>query len=151
MSKNSYGFYLSKWENDKSKIMALRQKVLLKELGIAADSLENNKDPDSFHVIAYNDASEPIGTGCINSKGQLGFLMVLDQWRRRRVGMAIVKYLLFIAKRLNLPSVTVESPQAAVNFYLSAGFEKTDHSYEQDGIHYCKLIKMLEIAKPIVH
>ena len=146
MSKNSYGFYLSNWKNDKSKILGLRQEVLTKELGIEVNLLENSNDSDSCHVIACNDANVPIGTGCINKEGQFGFLLVLDQWRRRRVGMAIVKYLLYIARRLNLPCVTVESPENIICFYQKAGFIKTDQSFERDGTRYWKLMKMVEMV-----
>lgn len=125
--------------------------MLISELGIPDDQLESIKDPDAYHVLAYNGKSEPIGTGCINTDGQLGFVLVLNEWRGRTVGLAILKYLLLIARRLDLPSVTVECPENVVNFYMTEDFEKTDHSFERDGVQYWKLVKVLDKSKPLVH
>jgi len=151
MSSQSYGFYVSQWQTNSSKILQLRQDVLVEEYGGKIESIQELNDPESFHIIAYDGDSNAIGTGSMSIEGIIKHVVVLNKWRRRTIGKAIVLYLLNIAKIKNLPCTVVTAPESLLGFYQSLKFEKTDVTVMLQGVRHLKLVRPVRKSKAIVH
>ena len=149
MSKSGYSFYLSKWKDHQYKIQQIREIVFVKEYGLPPNRINNDSDPDCYHVLAYDSDGNTIGTGCIHPDGEIGQIAVLKSWRGRTVGKAILIYLLHIAKTLHLPSVWVNAVEPTTRFYQSKNFNLTDESMFVEGIRYRKMVHLIEQHKTI--
>lgn len=150
MSKSGYSFFLSKWDKHQSDIYQVRDSVFVQEFGLAEKNIQNQQDPESYHVLAYDADGQIIGTGTIYPNGEIGHVAVLKPWRGRTVGKAILIFLLQIAERLHLPSVWVDAVDSTAKFYQSKQFHLTDQSSSIDGYHFRRMVKTLE-SKMLLH
>lgn len=149
MSKPGYSFYLSKWKDHQNTIQHIRETVFVKEFGFSRNQIISDSDPDCYHVLAYDGDGSTIGTGCIHPNGEIGQIAILPSWRGRTIGKAILIYLLQIAKTLHLPSVWVNAVEPTTRFYQSKNFELTDESRHIEGVHYRKMVHLIETQKTI--
>jgi N-acetylglutamate synthase-like GNAT family acetyltransferase len=148
-SKSGYSFYLSKWKDHQDKIQHIREKVFVKEFGLPTTRIQHGLDADCYHVLAYDNSGNTIGTGCIHPNGEIGQIAVLSPWRGRTVGKAILVYLLHVAKTLHLPSVWVNAIEPTTRFYQSKDFDLTDESTLIEGVRYRKMVHLIEHSKTI--
>jgi len=150
MSKSGFAFYLSKWDKFQSEIQQIRSRVYVEEVGLSQKHICWEQDKESYHVLAYTQEGELIGTGSIKPNGEIGHIAVLRAWRGRTIGKAILNYLLHVAERLYLPSVWVDAMDQHVDFYQSKNFNVTDQNTSKDGHTFTRLVRSFE-AKNTLH
>jgi GNAT superfamily N-acetyltransferase len=74
------------------------------------------------HALAYDDAGKAIGTGRMLPDGQIGRMAVIEEWRRRGVGAALLEALVAEARKRGYKDVSLVAPLQAAEFYRSQGF-----------------------------
>ncbi len=133
----------SEWEN----YFNFRWEKLRKPLGMSKDSLKDEKEQDSFHLIAVDDKKKIIGTGRLhfNSKreGQIRYMAVSELIQRRGVGSEIVLKLESIAKKNGAKEIVLNARENAINFYLSLGYKETKPYHSDTGIPHTTMNKQL--------
>ena len=129
------------------KYFNFRWKKLRKPLGMAKDSLKDELEDESFHLVVLNEEEEAIGVGRLhfNSKteGQIRYMAVSDSTQRKGVGSKIVTKLEEYALSQGIREITLNARENAISFYLSMRYKETG-PYESDtGIPHITMRKKL--------
>ena len=121
----------SEWET----YFNFRWEKLRKPLGMPKDTLKDDKEQDSCHLIAVDSDEEVVGTGRLhfNSKqeGQIRYMAVNESIQRKGLGSSIVLELEMMAKKKGAKRMVLNARENAVNFYLSLGYKELE-PYESD-------------------
>lgn len=117
MSTSGYTFVLGNWRNDAATIRAVREQVLIAEIGLAREHLDVADENAAFHVLAYDSAGRPVGTARMQRDGKIDYVAVLRPWRGRTVGGALLAYLHHIAYAQGIQHVWAVVPEAARRFF----------------------------------
>ena len=133
----------SEWET----YFNFRWEKLRKPLGMPKDTLKDDKEQDSCHLIALDSDEEVVGTGRLhfNSKqeGQIRYMAVNESIQRKGLGSSIVLELEMIAKKKGAKKMVLNARENALNFYLSLGYKEIE-PYESDtGIPHTTMSKEL--------
>ena len=133
----------SEWES----YFNFRWEKLRKPLGMPKDTLKDDKEQDSCHLIAVDSDEEVVGTGRLhfNSKqeGQIRYMAVNESIQRKGLGSSIVLELEMMAKKKGAKKMVLNARENALNFYLSLGYKEIE-PYESDtGIPHTTMSKEL--------
>jgi predicted GNAT family N-acyltransferase len=110
------------WTTDLADLRAVREQVFIVEQRIPEADEWDALDARSRHVIARDANDRPIGTGRLTPEHTIGRMAVLDAWRGRGVGAAIVSALLDQARALGYPALEAHAQVHAIPFYEKFGF-----------------------------
>lgn len=132
-------FYLevAHWETDQEVLRHVRDKVFVQEQQVPVEEEWDGEDPRCTHVVVRDLQHRPIGTGRLAPDGKLGRMAVLPNWRRRRVGSAILQALLDLAHDAGMREVWCHAQSSARRFYEHFGFAAEGEEFAEAGIpHY---------------
>jgi predicted GNAT family N-acyltransferase len=110
------------WTTDLADLRAVREQVFIVEQRIPEADEWDALDARSRHVVARDANDRPIGTGRLTPERTLGRMAVLDAWRGRGVGAAIVSALLDQARALGYAALEAHAQVHAIRFYEKFGF-----------------------------
>lgn len=122
------------WPADMADLRAVRTKVFVEEQAVPEDEEWDELDALSQHVIARDQHGKPIGTGRLTPKGMIGRMAVLQEWRGRGVGDAVLRVLLETARDRHFREIEIHAQSHALAFYERAGFEAYGEEFEECGI-----------------
>jgi len=125
---------LMPWEQARSIAGPIRWAIFVGEQDVPPGIELDEKDADSMHAIAYDEAGKAIGTGRLLPDGHIGRMAVVKEWRRRGVGAALLEALIEEARRLGHAEVALSAQLQAAEFYRSHGFAAEGKVYEEAGI-----------------
>ena len=115
-------------------LRAIREPVFVVEQKVPLELEWDELDPKCRHVIARDDEHRPIGTGRLTPEHKIGRMAVLQEWRGRGVGEALLQALIEQARALGLPEVALHAQADAIGFYEKFGFEPYGERFEEAGI-----------------
>lgn len=110
------------WEKDKHRLKALREHVFVLEWRVPEASEFDEHDSSACHVLIVNDENEPIATGRLTKRGELGRIAVKRCHRTLPVYRALFDALINTAKRNNVPIIKVVCNLESVSYHQSIGF-----------------------------
>ncbi|WP_266159862.1 GNAT family N-acetyltransferase [Dyella silvatica] len=120
--------------SDREALRALRLEVFVREQNVP-ESLEwDDLDATSLHVLARNQAGEPIGCGRLTPKYKIGRMAVQRDWRGHGVGAALLHKLIDQARSLGWPEVSLDAQVQAMGFYAREGFVAIGEVFDDAGI-----------------
>ena len=122
------------WHTDAALIRQVRRCVFIEELGIPAELEWDGRDAAAAHVLALDDAGNPVGTGRLLDDASLGRMAVLSSCRRQGVGRRLLAALMAIARQRHYPVIHLDAQTSVLNFYLSQGFMPTGPVFTKAGI-----------------
>ena len=133
----------SEWES----YFNFRWEKLRQPLGMPKDTLKDNKEQDSCHLIAVDSDEEVVGTGRLHfnseQEGQIRYMAVNESIQRKGLGSSIVLELEMMAKKKGAKKMVLNARENALNFYLSLGYKEIE-PYESDtGIPHTTMSKEL--------
>src|SRR5688500_7973965 len=111
---NGYTLRIANWQNDSGALRAIREAVFIHEQGIPPDLEWDEFDASCIHVLAVDSAGKPVGTARLLMDGSIGRMVVLEEWRGKGVGSALVQYLLGQARGRQIPQITLNAQTEAV-------------------------------------
>jgi predicted GNAT family N-acyltransferase len=121
-------------DSDREALRALRFEVFVREQNVP-ESLEwDELDATSIHVLARNEADEPIGCGRLTPKHKIGRMAVQRDWRGHGVGAALLHKLIDQARALGWPAVSLDAQIQAMGFYEREGFVAISDVFDDAGI-----------------
>jgi len=133
----------SEWES----YFNFRWEKLRKPLGMPKDTLKDDKEQDSCHLIALDSDEEVVGTGRLhfNSKqeGQIRYMAVNESIQRKGLGSSIVLELEMMAKKKGAKKMVLNARENALNFYLSLGYKEIEPHESDTGIPHTTMSKEL--------
>lgn len=116
----------------------LRYEVLRKPWGQPENSVRDEWEDQSLHVLMIDDAGKAIATGRLqyNSdiEGQIRSMAVAETFRGFGLGTQILKFLEQKAKEKNFSKIVLDARDNAVKFYGKNGYVIDGSSYTLFGV-----------------
>jgi N-acetylglutamate synthase-like GNAT family acetyltransferase len=130
----------------------LRWQVLRKPLGMEKGTERDDREGQSFHVMACDDQRRVIGVGRLHfnssMEAQIRYMGVAEDCRLRGVGRAMLMYLEGVAKERGMRTIVLNARQDVAGFYASAGYEVTGPGPTMFGkVRHVRMAKELLAAK----
>lgn len=126
----------SDYEQGLADLRRVRETVFVEEQGVPPALEWDALDPDCHHVIARDEAGQPIGTGRLTPMRTIGRMAVLPGWRGRGVGDALLVALLDQARGLGWRDLSLHAQATAIGFYARAGFLPVGERFDEAGIEH---------------
>ena len=106
--------FIADWREHKTAILSVRRAVFIDEQGVS-EALELDADDHQYtHALAVSDGGDAIATGRL-AGAQIGRMAVLESWRGRGVGAAILRCLIAAAGDAQFAACYPERASARAN------------------------------------
>jgi len=129
------------------KYFNFRWKMLRKPLGMSKETLKDELEDESHHLVAVDEQKEVIGGGRLhfnnNREGQIRYMAVSNTIQRKGLGSAIVSELEAIAREKGIQEMVLNARENAISFYLSMGYKETGPYKSDTGIPHITMCKKL--------
>jgi len=127
---------LADFNNDFSKIKEIRTSVFINEQNVPIELEWDEFDNDSTHILAYY-GNKAVGTARLLADGHIGRMAVLKDYRHRKIGKKMLKYMLELAHKNLITEIELSAQEHAIEFYKKQGFSVISDVYLDAGIpHY---------------
>jgi len=136
---NPFTVSLVGWHDGEPLLKSVREAVFILEQGVPAELEWDGLDESARHALALSHQGDAIGCGRIFSDGHIGRIAVLTQWRKQKVGTAIMEALLDYANSHDYKQVDVDAQTHAVPFYRSFGFAERGKEFMDAGLPHIKM------------
>jgi len=134
------------WNRDQSALRHVREIVFVHEQGVPLELEWDGIDPDCQHVLAEDERGIAIGTGRLLPDGHIGRMAVLQSWRNRGAGSALLRELIAIAAERGLTEVVLNAQTRALKFYERNGFAAEGQVFLDAGIPHQRMRKGLSAS-----
>jgi predicted GNAT family N-acyltransferase len=132
------------WHDGEPLLRAIREAVFVREQSVPEELEWDGKDEDCRHALALSLNGDAIGCGRIQANGHIGRIAVLPQWRKQKVGTAVMEALLDEARSRGYKQVDVDSQTYAIPFYQKFGFVEYGKEFMDAGLPHKKMkLKLL--------
>ncbi len=138
-----YRIRVADWKADRDKLRAVREAVFVAEQKVPLELEWDEEDLRCVHVVAETNDGAAIGTGRLLPDGHIGRMAVLQAWRRRGVGSALLAALVDLAKRAGHAVVRLHAQSYAVDFYRQHGFTAQGKEFMEAGIAHRYMTRAL--------
>ena len=122
------------WTQAQARARKIRDAVFIVEQKVPVELEWDDWDSRSDHALALDGNGNPIGTARLLPDGHLGRMAVLDPWRGKGVGRALVEALLQRARERGLRRIVLHAQTHASGFYRKLGFAEFGAPFEEAGI-----------------
>jgi predicted GNAT family N-acyltransferase len=137
-----YTFVIASWPRDRGEIIMLRAQIPA-EIG-SGFSNDDSGDENAWHLLAFNNAGQPVGTARMQRDGRVDYVLVLQAWRGFTVGGAMLSYLRHIATCTRLESIWTVAPASVENFFIRNGFQFAAGEPGAGGTESRKMVRYIE-------
>ena len=136
---NSFTVSLVRWQDGEPLLKSIRDAVFVREQGVPAELEWDGLDEGCRHALAISHQGDAIGCGRMLANGHIGRIAVLPQWRKQKVGTAIMEALLDYARTHDYPQVDVDAQTYAVPFYRKFDFVDEGKEFIDAGLPHIKM------------
>ena len=140
---NPFTVSLVCWHDGEPLLKSIREAVFIREQGVPAELEWDEFDERCRHALALSQRGEAIGCGRIFSTGHIGRIAVIQQWRKKKVGTAIMEALLDYARAHDYKQVDVDAQTQALPFYRGFGFAEQGEEFIDAGLPHIKMTLQL--------
>ena len=131
------------WKN----YFIFRWELLRKPLGMSKESLEDDLEDSSYHLMGIDDENNVIASGRVhfndNNQAQIRYMAVKDSYKRKGIGSEIVTKLEDYASSKGAKKMVLNARENALSFYLSLGYLEKGPYQSDTGIPHSKMEKAL--------
>jgi len=131
------------WKN----YFIFRWELLRKPLGMSKESLEDDLEDSSYHLMGVDDENNVIASGRVhfndNNQAQIRYMAVKDSYKRKGIGSEIVTKLEDYASSKGAKKMVLNARENALSFYLSLGYSEKGPYQSDTGIPHSKMEKDL--------
>ena len=129
------------------KYFKFRWEMLRKPLGMSKETLKDELEDESSHLIAVDEQKIVVGAGRLhfnnNKEAQIRYMAVSNTIQRKGLGSAIVSELETIAREKGILEMVLNARENAISFYLSMGYKETGPYKSDTGIPHITMCKKL--------
>lgn len=129
------------WESrDADAARAIRMDVFVREQKVPAELELDQSDQTAYHVLAFDAAGEPCGTGRLFADAEhpecahIGRMAVLPAARGSGCGRSLLRALIAEARRREFEKAVLSAQTHALAFYSREGFVPYGEQYVEAGI-----------------
>ena len=142
---NNLEFRVPKNEDEFNEYDLFRWRLLRKPIGKTIESLKDEYEDNSFHLIGVID-NQIVACGRLHfiddSKAQIRYMAVDEKYQRKGLGSSILSLLESHAKKNNADKVILNARDHAIKFYATAKYKILKRYYGSDtGIPHTTMIK----------
>ena len=124
-----------------AELHAIRDVVFVQEQQVPVELEHDALDPSCLHVLARSASGDAIGAGRLvpprpDLPAKIGRMAVLDAWRGRGVGSAMLLTLLRLARQRGWHEVALNAQVTALDFYLRHDFIPHGPRFVEAGIEH---------------
>ena len=131
------------WKN----YFIFRWELLRKPLGMSKESLEDDLEDSSYHLMGIDDENNIIASGRVHfndiNQAQIRYMAVKDSYKRKGIGSEIVTKLEDYASSKGAKKMVLNARENALSFYLSLGYSEKGPYQSDTGIPHSKMEKDL--------
>ena len=131
------------WDEEQTALRAIRYQVFVLEQGVPEDLEWDGLDPACVHVLAAARNGAAIGAARLMPDCRIGRMAVLQAWRRRGVGSALLQSLVDIATARGDRQVVLHAQSYVVPFYAQHGFIAEGEEFIEAGIRHRPMRRVL--------
>ena len=128
------------WQDNLDILRGIRTTVFVEEQHVSIEEEWDGQDEDALHVLALTPDHKPVGTARLLASGQIGRMAVLQEYRKRGIGSAMLRRLLQIASDNNIDNLFLNAQVDAIEFYKRLGFIEQGEIFMEAGIKHRKMI-----------
>lgn len=128
------------WHEAGALLKSVRHTVFVEEQRVPADLEWDGRDPECVHALATDLTGRPIGAARLLPDGQIGRMAVLSGWRHKGIGGALLRLLLFEARKRGYREVRLHAQTHAAKFYAKFGFEPVGQEFMEAGIPHVEMV-----------
>ena len=148
--QHSHRIRIVNWEDEASALRMIRTAVFIHEQRVPEDLEWDQFDAVSVHVLALNNAGQPVGTARLLPDGHIGRMAVLKEWRGQGLGSALLTTLLQILIRRRQFEAQLHAQTSAIPFYKKFGFQVVGEEFMEAGIPHVKMMLSLKESALII-
>jgi predicted GNAT family N-acyltransferase len=141
---NPFTVHLISWHDGEPLLRAIRERVFIQEQGVPVELEWDGLDNGCHHALVLSSNGEAIGCGRITTDGHIGRVAVLPEWRRKRIGTAILEMLVDYARSQHYPQVELNAQVQAIPLYQQFGFEVKGETFLDANIPHRKMTLQLK-------
>ena len=134
------------WADAAERLGAVRRAVFVLEQAVPEELEWDGLDDDCRHVMATDVRGLAIGTGRLLPDGHIGRMAVLEAWRGKGVGRALLAKLVELARQRGDRMVALHAQTHAIGFYRRAGFEVSGDGFMAAGIPHADMRRVLAVC-----
>ena len=131
------------WDN----YFLFRWEMLRKPLGMSKNSLKDELESSSFHLIAIDEYKKVVGSGRVHfnsdEEAQIRYMAISENLKRKGIGSEIVKKLEEYAGKNGAKTVILNAREEAINFYLALNYLEEGPYQSDTGIPHITMRKNL--------
>lgn len=131
--KTNYRIIIPREKNEIESYYKLRFEVLRKPWGQNENTVRDEWEDQSLHVLMIDDAGNAIATGRLqfnsDKEGQIRSMAVSESFRGKGFGTMVLKLLEEKAKEKNFSKIVLDARDIAVDFYIKNGYVIDGPSY----------------------
>ena len=131
------------WKN----YFIFRWELLRKPLGMSKESLKDDREDSSYHLMGINDENDVIASGRVHfndkKEAQIRYMAVKDNYKRKGIGSEIVIKLEDYASSKGAIRMVLNARENALSFYLSLGYIEKGPYQSDTGIPHSRMEKNL--------
>ena len=144
---NNLEFRVPKNKDEFNEYDLFRWRLLRKPIGKTIESLKDEYEDNSFHLIGVID-NQIVACGRLhfidNTKAQIRYMAVDEKYQRKGLGSSILSLLESHAKKNNADKIILNARDHAIKFYASAKYKILKKYYGSDtGIPHTTMTKDL--------
>ena len=124
---------LMTWEKARALAAPIRLVVFVQEQGVPPELEMDEMDARCLHALAF-DGERAIATGRLLPDGHIGRMAVLQEFRGKGAGGAVLTKLMEAARSRGDRDVVLSAQVHALPFYAAYGFTPFGEPYEEAGI-----------------
>jgi len=127
------------WHDGDALLKQVREAVFIREQGVPPELEWDGLDENCCHALVLSCRDKAIGCGRILSCGHIGRIAVLPEWRKQKVGTAIMEALLDYAHVQSYKQVDMNAQTHAVPFYRGFGFVEEGSVFMDAGLPHIRM------------
>ena len=140
----SFQIHQVDWDTHREALYSVRYEVFVVGQNVPAEEEVDSMDPDCKHFLATDSNANPIGTSRVLADGHIGRVAVLEPWRSKGVGRALMVASVDCVSKLGLTTALLDSQLTAAAFYEKLGFEPYGEEFMKFGIPHIAMRKRLQ-------
>jgi predicted GNAT family N-acyltransferase len=122
------------WRSDRQRLSLIRRAVFVEEQRVPEELEWDADDAGAIHLLAVDADDTPIGCARLLPDGHIGRMAVLQSWRGKGVGRALLQKALELARAQGHAIVRLSAQTHAAGFYRRHGFIAEGDEYLEAGI-----------------
>ncbi|UOD51600.1 GNAT family N-acetyltransferase [Orrella daihaiensis] len=133
------------WVDLKRLALPIRLTVFVEEQGVPYELEQDEFDEQATHVVAFDVDGCAVATGRVltspNSTAKIGRIAVLEPYRGKGYGKAVLRSLIEQADVLGAKTLKLHAQCEAEHFYRSFGFQALGEPFMEAGIRHVLMVR----------